>query len=347
MSDKITHTPSEAGGKFKIALMQAAMRQQKQNVGESFSTGFNTNRTPRDANISMSSMPNVTYLTTPTTMKPSPENVSRSPDHVPLSHSPLTVSIEQDEDVLRENRGPTPRFQSPLPTSLRAMSSTATLNRAPLMTQRQTILPTVHELVEQNPDVEDLDTAVTDIVKDLRLEAQGQAISSYRRSVLFKFVDSVVRVMVVIMGIVVGVLGNNAYRGSTSSSIALAVTIIGFTIPGLTELREQFSFKERSVVLRKCYQEFTKADQDLRILLVSGKSPEDMLIEIIKIENTLNEIDMDAFNSQIVKDRGPHEFNSVSKTTPPSPSVVVVRPEDIPVLQKTNPLTDFPEVRVQ
>lgn len=202
-------------------------------------------------------------------------------------------------------------------------------------------------ILQKAQEEEDLDDVVTNIINDLYIDSISQSTSARWKSIIFKGFDSILRVLVVVIGIVIGVLGRDAANNQEEESdnlnkneqIALAVTIMGFSISGLSEIRDQFMFKDRSVVLRKCYKDFEKIGHELLILRASEKDPLDLLVEISEIEQRLNEIDMRAFDGQMVPSTSPQEFktriknrikkNSSSTSTPPK----VVGPENLPLFK--------------
>lgn len=157
---------------------------------------------------------------------------------------------------------------------------------------------------------ENLDDVVTNLIDELKEQADNQANSAYWGSIRFKIADGVFRVLVVLMGIVIGILGQNGISSDNVETISLVVSIMGFAVSGLSEIRDKFELKERAGVMRRCYQDFKKISNDLRLLRVSGKDPIDIIVHISDIEFRLNNIDLEAFGSQIVKTGEPHEFKT-------------------------------------
>ena len=193
-------------------------------------------------------------------------------------------------------------------------------------------------LIERIRQENNLEELASNLTNELIVQSQEQSVSAYWRSVTFKTFDGMLRLLIIMMGIVVGILGNNIHQDNINNTITLIVTIFGFVIPGISEFREQFAFKDRSVVLRKCYQDFNQITQDLRILEVSGKDTLEIIDELTKVRVKLDDIDMEAFNSQIVRLGEPRAFKTAKASTEPSPVQVrnVVRPNDIPILPTQN-----------
>jgi hypothetical protein len=207
-------------------------------------------------------------------------------------------------------------------------------------------LATVNDLIiQQAQEEEDLDDVVSNYIDDLYNDAVKQSGYAYYRSIFLKGFDSILRILVVVIGIVIGILGRDAAKAEYTESdgegkvdktaqLGLAVTILGFSVSGICEIRDQFMFKDRSVTLRRCYQEFNKISHSLKVLKFSEKDPFDLLITISEMEEKLNKIDMDAFDSQIVHVGSPHEFKTnfkLKSTGKPN----VVGPENIPIYKTT------------
>lgn len=192
--------------------------------------------------------------------------------------------------------------------------------------------------LQQENDLEDL---ASNLTNELIVQSQEQSISAYWRSVSFKTFDGILRLLIIIMGIVVGILGNNIDSSNVDGTITLIVTIFGFVIPGISEFREQFAFKDRSVVLRKCYQDFNQITQELRILEVSGKETIDIIDELTKMRVKLDDIDMEAFNSQIVRTGEPRSYKTSKSSIAQSQTRNVVRPYDIPIFRNNNMETNI------
>jgi hypothetical protein len=189
---------------------------------------------------------------------------------------------------------------------------------------------------------EDLDDVVTNLIDELKEQADNQANSAYWGSIRFKIADGFFRVLIVLMGIVIGILGQNGISSDNVETISLVVAIMGFAVSGLSEIRDQFEFKDRSGVMRRCYQDFKKISNDLRLLRVSGKDPIDIIVHISDIEFRLNNIDLEAFGSQIVKTGEPHEFKTrchsqCKNTNTEREQYFTNSPNSHPKLKKTTP----------
>jgi len=309
------------GDKFRLAVTRAAKRQREQQKRQIYNseTSLNINspkiikkiQTPKSGNGQKINENDELSYSIPT----------ESP------HSPHYESVDNQKDN-NENKLSKPQRQEPfvsIPININS-GKTATVNEFFLQEE------------------EDLDDVVTGIINDLYMDSMYQSTSSRWKSILFKGLDSILRVLVVVIGIVIGVLGRDAVNNQTQGTdnyeagnkqIALAVTILGFSISGLSEIRDQFMFKDRSVILRRCYRDFEKIGHELLILRASGKDPVELLLEISEIEQKLNEIDMRAFDGQMVPSTSPQQFRTIAKnrsrgsssnSTPPK----VVGAENIP-----------------
>lgn len=116
-----------------------------------------------------------------------------------------------------------------------------------------------------------------------------------RKSTIWRYIDATVRLLVVIIGLVAAVL--NFINGSLS--IAILSYIAGamiLTLISLGELRDNFHFYKRSLILRECYHKFNQAIRELQVLKVSPLSDEEILDRIDIISEQIDTIDIEAFD---------------------------------------------------
>lgn len=150
------------------------------------------------------------------------------------------------------------------------------------------------DVSEDTNESDELDAEVDKTIKALTIKNISRGNYAYWKSIGFKIVDEVIRIVLIAMSITVGVLGVSSTENNEVTAI------LGFVVAGLIELREKFNLGPRSIVFRNCYHLFEQANSKLLKLKYSGSPPLEILDKIYDIELTLNKIDMSSFNSDVV-----------------------------------------------
>lgn len=209
-------------------------------------------------------------------------------------------TIKQTTNVVQNNVNETIEIKSPRSEKRKSILPESKIYEPLSDGDNNLMKNTTEALIMKVRQEENLDDVITNIIDELRVRADEQSDVAYWKSIRFSVMDGILRTLIVLLGISVGILGQNNIS-SNEETIPLIIAIMGFAISGLAEARDQFKLGKRSGVLRKCYQDFKSISTELRILSVSGKDPIDIILHITEIENRINMIDREAFGNNTKK----------------------------------------------
>lgn len=145
-----------------------------------------------------------------------------------------------------------------------------------------------------------LEQEIERTIEELMLRNTKNATRAYWKSVVLKALDRTIRFLSITIGIAIGVLGIGIANDASNTAQAQASAALGFSIAGLIQLREEFNFDARSVVLMNCYHKFDEANNFLQKLRFSNDTPIKILDRIYKLERKIHKVNLSVFDSTVI-----------------------------------------------
>lgn len=245
------------------------------------------------------------------------EESRREPPNSPMV-PPLVIPI-----------GPIGSSGSPDSTLTKSPNYTDTLTTARLPTNLDNGAAILDHVIQNR----DMDAEVDDIIDEMIVNATNRKQYYFNKSDRYKYLDTIIFYLTMIGGIATGILGIFKIAGSdTSAPIYYTIMGIGFGTSAITQIKNKFEFEPRSIILRNCSYEFDRGITKLRALQLSPLDPFETLNKAQSIEEQLNAVDMDAFNSRLLDPKDAHHVMTFTKrddNAPPPPPSNDSAPPDI------------------
>lgn len=168
---------------------------------------------------------------------------------------------------------------------------------------------------------------------DLYVECIQLAMVANRRAKIFKTIQIIAAIYLIICGTVIGVLTLEGYSGSVTIYIA---AILGFSISAVQTIISTFGFERRSVLLKYISHKLRKISREIKTIQSSDVKNKRKMVKLEELYSEVDDLDLSMFDSNIVSGSiksgiGINEYQSAN------PNLVVLRRGEHQEVEQSEP----------
>lgn len=156
---------------------------------------------------------------------------------------------------------------------------------------------TIRDSLPSDDDSSDTGNGINKMINDLYKESMHMSISASRKAGLFKFVNIIISLAIIICGAIVGI---ETFNICTSDTARFLVSTMGFLITAMQTISTTFSFEKRGVLLRDVSNKLRKISRDVKTLESINMPIRNKMRKLDKLYAEVDQLDISIFDMRIV-----------------------------------------------